>query len=210
MISASRHIHLLTTTFTKQRCKFTHVYFSFFLSLNRVLNKLRPALESPKSYSSIKDLMYNSSWKWIGREDKREKGRCKGKERRRRKRQQVETENQKQGRQADRWSGWFEVCPMQSLWWTITAWSTAYAAGRHWIESENQSYQCGFHIADSVFINTLSFSIQLTVTEWNVIVIGSGSIEMHSLFDTHKSQPLSCGEYSLLTTDWKKTQIWNT
>lgn len=61
-------------------------------------------------------------------------------------------ENQRWGGQAK--MEWFEMYLTQSLWWTITAWSTAHAADRLSIELQNQFYQFCFHTADSVYINT--------------------------------------------------------
>lgn len=105
-------------------------------------------------------------------------------------------------KQRDAASG-VKMCPTQSLWWTIT--------GRHWIESKNQCYQCDFHAADSVSINTLSFSLKWhTVTDWNIFIFGSGNIpEIHCLFQSHL-RFIETNRCLMLTVVERKPRTWNT
>lgn len=134
--------------------------------------------------------MEKLNWKGGDSTEKMKRGRERGN------RRQLKT---KTGRMSKEIEWVVEMCPMESLIWTITAWSTAYAAGRHWIESESWCYRSGFHTADSVLINTLMFFIQHILTDWKINTFDPENI---SLFITvmlyvHRDQNLL-----LLSIDW--------
>lgn len=146
------------------------IFFTFLCDLKSGL-----AVQNPNSYNSIKHPIYNKRWKnkSVGGV-KRETGQCKGDEK---------GSRQGNGGVDQKLEGQAKRCGLKRAPCRVCDGLFLHRAQLMRLKSilKNQYYRCGFHIADSVFISTLSFFIQLTVTDCNIIFELENIPQIHSL-----------------------------